>query len=140
MYSSLEETWRSMLGESTYDQIINITEEELEINNDVLKSLFTNILGRTDNIEIEMKFLNNRVVAANKENEILKKKYELEVIKNKKLKAKIEDTKDMIFDLDCRIIQNEQYLRRESVIISGIPDNISHDLEPTVIRTLKQSV
>ena len=44
----------------------------------------------------------------------------------------------MIFDLDCRIIQNEQYSRRESVIISGIPDNISHnDLEPTVIRTLK---
>ena len=118
-FSSLVETQRSMLGESTYDQISNITEEELEINNNVLKSLFTNILGRTDNIEIELKSLNNRVVAANKENEILKKKYELEVIKNKKLKATIEDTKDMIFDLDCRIIQNEQYSRRESVIISG---------------------
>ena len=91
-----------------------------------------------DNIEIEMKSLNNRVVAANKENEILKNKYELEVLKNKKLKAKIEDTKDLIFDLDCRIIQNEQYSRRESVIISGIPDNILHnDLEPTVLRTLK---
>ena len=61
-------------GESTYDQISNNTEEELEINNDMLKSLFTNILGRTDNIEIEMKSLNNKVAAANKENEILKKK------------------------------------------------------------------
>ena len=51
-FSSLEETRISMLGESTFDQIGNITEEELEINNDVLKSLFINILRRTDNIEI----------------------------------------------------------------------------------------
>ena len=41
-----------------------------------------------------MKSLNNRVVA-NKENEILKKKDESEVIKNRKLKAKNENTKDI---------------------------------------------
>ena len=39
----------------------------MEINNDVLKSLFINILGRTDNIEIELKYLNSRVVAVDEE-------------------------------------------------------------------------
>ena len=91
-----------------------------------------------DNIEIELKSLNSRVVAADGENIILKKKYELEAIENKKLKPKIEDIKDIIFGLDCQIIQNEQYVQRESVMISGIPDNILHnELEPTEIRTLK---
>ena len=49
---------------------------------------------------------------------------------NKKLKEDYEELQDYIFDLDCRIIQTEQYSRRESIVITGISDKIyQKDLE-----------
>ena len=45
---------------------------------------------------------------------------------------------DKIFNLDCRIIETEQYSRRESLVISGIPENISQkELEPNVLKILR---
>ena len=58
---------------------------------------------------------------------------------NKKLKEDYEELQDYIFDLDCRIIQTEQYSRRESIVIKGIPDKIyQKDLEKTVINVLHE--
>ena len=40
--------------------------------------------------------------------------------------------------MECRVIENNQYVRRESLIISGIPDRIIQNyLEETVIRILR---
>ena len=40
--------------------------------------------------------------------------------------------------MDAQIIENNQYARRESLIISGIPDNIKHnELEDQVINILR---
>ena len=40
--------------------------------------------------------------------------------------------------MDCKIIENNQYARRESVIISGIPDNIQQNqLEENVLHILR---
>ena len=40
--------------------------------------------------------------------------------------------------MDCKIIENNQYARRESVIISGIPDNINQNqLEENVLHILR---
>ena len=45
---------------------------------------------------------------------------------------------DQIYSLDCRVIRIEQYTRRESLIISGIPEIISQaELEPTVLEILR---
>ena len=42
---------------------------------------------------------------------------------------------DHTYDLECRLIQVEQYSRRDSVEIMGIPENISqNDLEKYVIK------
>ena len=39
--------------------------------------------------------------------------------------------------MDCRLIHTEQYTRRECLVISGIPDNISQrELEGTVLHIL----
>ena len=66
-FSSIENTRRSLLGESILDNINNM--EELEINNRVLKAL--NILERVDNMEIEMKSFSDSLDAVKKENKIL---------------------------------------------------------------------
>ena len=50
----------------------------------------------------------------------------------------LEEIMDELYKMDVRIIENNQYTRRESIIISGIPDNVPHNqLEETVIHVLK---
>ena len=45
---------------------------------------------------------------------------------------------DELYIMDCKIIENNQYTRRESIIISGIPDNVTQDhLEETVVSVLR---
>ena len=45
---------------------------------------------------------------------------------------------EYLYEMDCRIIQNNQYSRRENLIISGIPNYIcQQDLENTVINLLR---
>ena len=42
------------------------------------------------------------------------------------------------FELDCRVLECEQYSRRESVVISGIPKEVTHQqLNNTVIRIIR---
>ena len=44
-----------------------------------------------------------------------------------------------LFDLDVRILECEQYSRRESIIISGIPNHVKHhDLQNVTIDILKE--
>ena len=43
-----------------------------------------------------------------------------------------------MYNIDCRVIETEQYSRRENIIISGIPESINqNNLERTVIRILR---
>ncbi len=48
--------------------------------------------------------------------------------------SNLKDLEDKVFELDCRVIECEQYPRRENIVISGIPDTIHHeDLKETII-------
>ena len=39
---------------------------------------------------------------------------------------KLSDLEEKLFDLDCRVIECKQYPRRENIVVSGIPDNVTH--------------
>ncbi len=53
------------------------------------------------------------------------------------MKEEIENLKSQFFDLDCRVIGCESYSRKDCLILSGIPSNISHDaLESEVLNIL----
>ena len=60
--------------------------------------------------------------------------------KIERLEELVKDLKNQNFELDCRIIENEQYSRRENLIISGIPEDVKdiQDLYDTVVFTLKK--
>ena len=131
-FSSIENTRRSLM-----DVTNNLSDDEININNEILKSMFLNILERLDNSEILLDSLRNKLDAANQEIDFLKEKY-----KNMKKyiisKREFDELNDKIFDMDCRIIQTEQYSCRESILISGIPENISQNhLETTVLKILR---
>ena len=50
----------------------------------------------------------------------------------------IDNLNEEIYHMDSKIIENNQYARRESLIISGIPDNIrQNDLEEKAIQILR---
>ena len=57
---------------------------------------------------------------------------------NKNADLQFDFIYDQIYKMDCRIIENNQYTRRESIIISGIPDKIQqNELEDTVLNILR---
>ena len=59
---------------------------------------------------------------------------ELQIVK---LTAELNKLKDECFKLDCRVIQTEQYPRREGIVFNGIPASIPQaELENTVFDIL----
>ena len=55
-----------------------------------------------------------------------------------KLNAEIMHLKDEFYKLDCRVVETEQYPRRESLDLNGIPGNVPQkDLEFTVFHILE---
>ena len=51
------------------------------------------------------------------------------------MSQKLNNLEENLFDLDCRMIECEQYPRRENIVISGIPDNVAHaDLKDITVR------
>ena len=58
---------------------------------------------------------------------------------NKSTSADIEELFDMLYDLDCRVIECEQYPRRDNLIISGIPACVKqNELESTVLNIIRE--
>ena len=108
-----------------------------KINNEIIKSKFLNILDRLDNSEISMDSIRMKLDAANQEIDYLKETYK-NTKKNMISKLEYDELSDKLYDMDCWVIQTEQYSRRESLLISGIPEIISQNqLEQTVLRILR---
>ena len=59
-------------------------------------------------------------------------------VKNKKLRGDNFYLYDQMYDIDCRVIDSEQYPRRHNLIITGIPETVKqYQLEKTVIEIIK---
>ena len=97
-----------------------------------------------DEIQQRLIHLEKSFTAEKENNNILKKKIEdiqnnyfnvamsNDSIKHKLKNITEENTHllDYAYDIQCRLLKAEQYLRRGSIEIMGIPDNIAHkDLE-----------
>ena len=58
--------------------------------------------------------------------------------KVEELEKVVEKLNERIFELDCRVVECEQYSRRENLVITGIPESVDdiRKLESTIITTL----
>ena len=57
--------------------------------------------------------------------------------KIKEINLDLDEYADLMYNMECRIINNEQYSRRENLVISGIPENVKqNDLENTVLNII----
>ena len=53
--------------------------------------------------------------------------------------SRLHIIEDKLFDIDCRVIECEQYPRRENIVISGIPNSVRHDeLKETIVDICNQ--
>ena len=56
-----------------------------------------------------------------------------------KLQEEVKTLRNKLFSVDCRVVECEQYSRRDCLIITGIPANIKHlELQTTVINVLAE--
>ena len=113
-------------------------------NNPKLKELLIRILEKMDEYETNIESLNAIINEKNEHSSIQNKlniiQNDLNKFKNddKKMNFEIDNLNEEIYHMDSKIIENNQYARRESLIISGIPDNIrQNDLEEKVIQILR---
>ena len=84
-----------------------------------------NFLSRNNNIILK------RIASLEKVNKDLNKKL-------KYFQNDLYDFTDELYYTQCETIKNSQYSRRESLIITGIPNNISQrNLEPTCLKIIQ---
>ena len=89
--------------------------------------LINNIPNENNNVNIQEKY--------NILDEQVKKMFHL----NKQLNDKLSDIDDALYICQKNIINNDQYSRRENLVISGIPDSIlQNDLENEVISIINK--
>ena len=132
---SFTSTNSSIVGKSDGYSERNNSETNGNNNNNNLRNLFCHVLTKLDELEDQLEI--------ERENyEIMKNKYDKKFknlkIMNDNLSEDIDDIFDDLYTLDTRLIHCEQYSRRESIVISGIPDSIpQRELEPVVLNILK---
>ena len=91
--------------------------DELTDINKFLSRNNTIILNRINSLEDDNKKLNNEI---------------------KEMQNYIDELIEDMYYIEHDIIKNAQYTRRESLIISGIPDSVSqHNLEPTALKIIQ---
>ena len=110
-----------------------------------MRGVFFHILEKMEFLENNLKLLNEKLQSEINCNIALKTEFEnikddLRDINNKNIDFNndLENLMDELYKMEIKVIQNNQYTRRESIIISGIPDNISQNhLEESVLRVLR---
>ena len=108
----------------------------LDIDNPNLRGLFCHILTKLEFLEDQNNLQKESV-------DMMKKNYNNKLHKLKKLNDYLTDEIDNIYDemysMDTRLVHAEQYSRRESVIISGIPDSVTQaQLELAVLDIIRR--
>ena len=121
---------------SIFRQSHIISEENVSLDNPDLRGLICHILTKLECLEDQ-----NKLQKENFEN--LLKDYDKKFYKLRKLNDYLTDEIDNIYDemyaMDTRLVHVEQYSRRESLIISGIPDSVKQaELEPMVLNILRR--
>ena len=102
------------------------------IKNESIKKCISTLIAKIDEITERNNFLvrNNDIILSrlksmDEENKKLKK--ELDIMR--------EDFDEDLYKIERNILKNEQYTRRESLVITGIPNSVSQrNLEPIVLK------
>ena len=119
---------KSVNVSSLFDSTHNISQKEYleqlqsfaEINSN--QEILIRILQKLEEYETKIEHLNNVIT----EEKLQNLQNQINSLNNnsKKLDFELSNLNEEIYYMDRRIIENNQYARRESLIISGIPDNI----------------
>ena len=107
-----------------------IRPEKVNPNTNLLREILENTLSRLDAIEVKLDSLSSEINIC---------KLDINSFKEDQIttQMKIKNIEKSLRDIDTRSIRTEQYVNRESLIISGIPESIPQNkLEATVLDVL----
>ena len=126
-FSSLDDTYLSLFGD------INVTSDET-----TLKKIFKNILTRLDDLEVVNTLQKKNISQLENHVRSLEKNVLVLSENNDKLTKTCSEFEKKCTDFEIQLIEAQQYTRRESLVISGIPESVGQDvLETTVIDILR---
>ena len=116
------------------DESININVESKE----ELQKIFCYLIDKIEIMETNLRNQSEINEQIKQRNNALGKKYDLLSKINRSLEQEVSFLTDTLYNIECRTIHNEQYSRRENIIISGIPDIINQNhLEGKVLEILR---
>ena len=107
------------------------------IKNENIKKCISFLVNKIDNLTDRNNFQirNNNIIISrlnNLENENAKLKEDI-----KGLKEEYDEISESLYNIECDVLKNSQYSRRESLIITGIPNSVTQrDLEATALRII----
>ena len=107
-------------------------------NLDEQRQLFHHILDKMNELEQNPEKEKESNIILNKSLKNLENKYRVTPKKVKNLSGELWDIENYVHNIDCRLIESEQYSRRENLIISGIAESIKQErLELKVLEILE---
>lgn len=121
------------LYQKEFDPLLFDQSLDVSTDND-LRGLFCLVLTKLDDLEeqLDEERYNYKILKKDYDNKINKLKFI-----NNNIHQDINDIFDDLHNIDYRLVQCEQYSRRESIVISGIPESIPQSkLELTVLDIL----
>ena len=129
--NSLSSSTSSITDDDTFQNILD------NVKNKDLKKLLNIITEKQDELIEKTNFLNRnnniittRLTNCKTENSLLKKKVQ-------EMEEEINTLHENLYNIECDVIKNSQYSRRESLVITGIPDSVKQrDLEPLVLKMI----
>ena len=118
-------------NESSVSSFSKFSGEDIDLENPFTQRSFVNlIIGKFESLEEKISVLTNDKKLLS--NRILNIEYD-----NKMLADHNSTLEDIMYKMDCKVIQIDQYSRRSNLIISGIPNTVNHhNLENKVLEIL----
>ena len=134
----------SYLSDNVYNSVshLSTSNEQVSINFDnsiEVRGFMLKIINTLENIQGKLQDEFEKNIILNDKYNKLNADYKRIKNYNRELAEDINKINDDIYSIDTRLIRSEQYTRRESLIISGIPDNIKQsDLEQTALSIIRK--
>ena len=126
---------------SLFDSTDEIHFKNSESNQDInpkLQGIFFLIFETLESYEEKIQKYSDLVNSLKGELDFVQRKCNTMTKYNINYDKQLDFIYEQIYKMDCKIIENNQYARRESIIISGIPDKISQNhLEGVVLDILR---
>ena len=141
----------SLIEDKTYNLRSNNSEDDVELCNDPEKFVNyvsnpasdLNVLAKSDNVNLFIMKLLQQIIIKNQEtnDKLVKSSNEVAELEEKcvELSTRLNHQNEKVSELNARILVLEQYSRRSTVTVTGVPFESGENVEDKIVRIINKS-